>query len=187
MQLAYLWLNSKGEDLPDLVSQKGNIIIVGKAVDRFPASLQRSSPVSGSRNLTGRVATTLSRFRRISSLMIEVNDHEKMGWSWAIMALAMMMMFTLYCWKSVMILENYGPGNDDDVHLVLLEAAERLVATLRRRYRPRAWAKLSLSSIIIHHHVHIQDFTWLDNIILSGLFSLCRHLNCHHHQVQNHR
>ena len=55
------------------------------------------------------------------------------------MAVAMMiMMFTLYCWKSVMILENYGPGDDDDVHLVLLEAAERLVATLRRLYRPRA-------------------------------------------------
>ena len=55
------------------------------------------------------------------------------------MAMAMMiMMFTLYCWKSVMILENYGPGYDDDVHLVLLEAAERLVATLRRLYKPRA-------------------------------------------------
>ena len=79
MQLAYLRLNSKGEDLPDLVSQKGNIIIVGKVVDRFPASLQKSSLGSGSRNLTRRVATTLSRFRRISSLMIEVNDHEKMG------------------------------------------------------------------------------------------------------------
>ena len=55
------------------------------------------------------------------------------------MAMAMMiMMSTLYCWKSVMILEKYGPGDDDDVHLVLLEAAERLVATLRRLYRPRA-------------------------------------------------
>ena len=54
------------------------------------------------------------------------------------MALAMIMMFTLYCWKSVMILEKYGPDDDDDVHLVLLEAAERLVATLRRLYRPRA-------------------------------------------------
>ena len=54
------------------------------------------------------------------------------------MALALINMFTLYCWKSVMTLENYGPGDDDDVHLVLLEAAERLVATLRRLYRPRA-------------------------------------------------
>ena len=56
----------------------------------------------------------------------------------AFMALALINMFTLYCWKSVMTLENYGPGDDDDVHLVLLEAAERLVAILRRLYRPRA-------------------------------------------------
>ena len=51
--------------------------------------------------------------------MIEVKDHEKFL-------------------KDGMIFGNYGPGNDDVVHLVLLEAAERLVATLRRRYRPRA-------------------------------------------------
>ena len=72
---------------------------------------------------------TLSRLRRISSLMIEVNDHEKFlkdGMTLGNYGLDV----------DYVLLENYddlyGPGDDDDVHLVLLEAAERLVATLRR-------------------------------------------------------
>ena len=66
MQLALI---QEGKNLPYFVSQKGNIITVGKVV------------------------TTLSRFRRISSLVIEVKDHEKFR-------------------KDGMIFGIYGPGDD---------------------------------------------------------------------------
>ena len=58
--------------------------------------------------MIGKVVSTLSCFRRISSLMIEVNDHEKFL-------------------KDGMIQGNYGHGDDDyDVHLVLLEKCDDL-------------------------------------------------------------
>ena len=57
--------------------------------------------------IEGKVVATLSRFRRISSLMIEVNGHDQFL-------------------KCGMIFGSYGLDDDYDVHLVLLEKCDDL-------------------------------------------------------------